>query len=87
MVSAGLTSYQALRTGTVNVANYLGEAEIRGSIQVGKRADFILLAKNPLLDIRHTQNITGVFSQGVWHSQSDLKQLLQEAKVLVQSDH
>jgi imidazolonepropionase-like amidohydrolase len=45
-VEAGLTRYEALRTGTVNAARALHlEAEL-GTIDVGKRADLVLLDAN-----------------------------------------
>jgi len=82
MVDAGLTPYEALRTGTVNVAAYLGETEKAGTIEVGKRADFILLDENPLADISRTKHVRGVFSHGKWRSETDLATLLDEAKAL-----
>ena len=82
IVAAGLSPYEALRTGTVNVAAYLGETDTAGTIEVGKRADFILLEENPLTDIRHASSVRGVFTQGNWHSESELASMLAEAKAL-----
>lgn len=82
-VAAGLTPYQALRTGTINVAKYLGEAETAGTIEVGKRADFILVQQNPLSDVTHTASVKGVFTQGRWHSEEGVERLLVEAKQIV----
>ena len=80
LVAAGLTPYEALRTGTVNVAAFLGEAETAGTIEVGKRADFILLEQNPLSDVRHAASVKGVFTHGRWISQTGVQDLLAEAK-------
>ena len=80
MVDAGLTPYEALRTGTVNVAAYLGETDSAGTVEAGKRADFILVADNPLSDIRNAAEVRGVFSHGQWRSASHLADLLVEAK-------
>ncbi len=82
MVGAGLKPYEALRTGTVNVAAYLGESDNAGTLEVGKRAGFVLIADNPLVDIRHAADVTGVFSQGKWRSKSALVNMLTEAKAL-----
>ena len=82
MVSVGMSPYEALRTGTVNVATYLDETEISGTIEIGKRADFILLQENPLTDIRHAGNVRGVFTHGNWYSASDLAKMLAEAKAI-----
>lgn len=85
MVEAGLSPYEALRTGTVNVASYLGKAETEGTIAVGKRADFILLEENPLNEISHTRNVKGVFTQGNWYSDSELASMLEEARKILNS--
>ena len=82
MVDAGLTPYEALRTGTVNVAAYLGETDSAGTVEVGKRADFILVADNPLADIGNAADVNGVFFHGEWRSASDLANMFMEAKAL-----
>jgi imidazolonepropionase-like amidohydrolase len=83
LVEAGLTPYEALRTGTVNVATYLGETETAGTVEVGKRADFVLLEENPLIDIKHAASVKGVFTQGRWHSEAGVQDLLAEAKQIL----
>lgn len=85
MVEAGLSPYEALCTGTVNVASYLNKTKTEGTIAVGKRADFIILEENPLDDISHTRNVKGVFTQGNWYSYSDLISMLEEAKTITSS--
>ncbi len=82
LVEAGLTPYEALRTSTVNVASYLGESDRAGTVDVGKRADFILVAANPLSDIDNAAEVTGVFTHGNWHSASALAELLEDAKAI-----
>lgn len=72
LVDAGLSPYEALRCSTVNVAAYLGEAGVAGIIQPGARADFILLDKNPLLDIKNSRSVSGVFIREKWLSRSFL---------------
>jgi imidazolonepropionase-like amidohydrolase len=59
LVRVGLTPYQALATGTRNVAQYFGTLDSTGTIAVGKRADLVLLGGNPLTDIRHTMQPAG----------------------------
>jgi cytosine/adenosine deaminase-related metal-dependent hydrolase len=75
-VKAGLTPYEALRAATVNAAKYLGEYEHAGTIEVGKRADFILLGANPLDEIQNAGDVRGVFTHGRWYSAEDLKMRL-----------
>jgi imidazolonepropionase-like amidohydrolase len=82
MVAAGLAPYEALQTGTVNAARYLGEADEAGTIEAGKRADFILVAGNPLEDVRNAAAVRGVFSLGKWRSTHDLQAMLEQAKEL-----
>lgn len=82
MVDAGLTPFEALRTGTVNVAAYLDETDIRGTVEVGKLADFILVADNPLADIGNAADVRGVFSHGKWRSESHIANLFIKAKAL-----
>jgi imidazolonepropionase-like amidohydrolase len=70
MVAAGLTPYQALETGTRNVALYFGTLGETGTIEAGKRADLVLLEGNPLSDIRNTTRRAGVMLRGRWLPQA-----------------
>lgn len=72
MVAAGLTPYQALRTGTVNVAKYL-HMDKGGMIQVGFIADLVLISGNPLVDINQTKKVEGVVLDGKWLSKTYLQ--------------
>jgi imidazolonepropionase-like amidohydrolase len=75
-VEAGLSPYEALRTGTVNVAAYLREPDA-GTLEEGKRADFILVGGNPLRDIKAAADVRGVFVRGRWLAQAELIAMLQ----------
>lgn len=70
MVAAGMTPYEVLRTGTVNVAEFLGINT--GLVQVGRDADLVLLDANPLDDIANGRRIHGVMVRGEWYSRRDL---------------
>jgi imidazolonepropionase-like amidohydrolase len=65
-VQAQLTPYEALLTGTRNVAQYFSILDSSGTVAVGKRADLVLLPGNPLQDIRHTREPAGVMIAGRW---------------------
>lgn len=65
LVDAGLTPYQALRTGTANVGKFL-HLENLGIIKTGAVSDLILLNGNPLKDINQTKNIEGVMLGNMW---------------------
>jgi imidazolonepropionase-like amidohydrolase len=64
-VLAGLTPYQALRTGTVMAGEFLGDRNI-GRITEKSYADLILLSANPLQSIDATRKIEGVMLNGRW---------------------
>ncbi len=66
LVAAGLSPYEALRTGTVNVARYLGRTGDSGTVRAGNRADLVLLDGNPLRDITQTRHLAGVMIGGQW---------------------
>lgn len=71
LVAAGLTPYEALQTGTANVARFLGSNT--GIIAEGRDADLVLLDANPLDDITNTRRIHGVVLRGEWWSSYDLE--------------
>ncbi len=67
LVESGLTPYEALKTGTVNVGEYLEEPDQTGKIAKGYRADLILLSVNPLNSIPFGEHIDGVMVDGIWY--------------------
>ena len=73
LVAAGLTPWQALETGTRNVAVYFGTLEETGTIEPGKRADLVLLDADPLADIRNTTKRAGVMLRGRWLPQAEIQ--------------
>ncbi|MGH9311804.1 MAG: amidohydrolase family protein [Vicinamibacterales bacterium] len=75
-VASGLTPYQALTTGTRNVAAFFNIDKEAGTVTAGKRADLILLDANPLADIANTTKIAGVMLGGRWMSQGDIRKRL-----------
>ena len=76
LVAAGLTPYQAIRTGTVAVAKFLGEEGKSGVVRPGARGDLILLDANPLLDVANTLKINGVVVNGRWIGPTERERLL-----------
>ena len=79
MVDAGLSPYEALRTGTVNVAAFYKRSNDMGTIKTGAVSDLVLLGGNPLKEIHQTKNIEGVMVGNQWLSKeyidSELKKL------------
>ena len=76
LVQAGLTPYQAIETGTRNVAVFYGTTADRGTIAQGKRADLTLLEGNPLADIGNSAKIGAVLLGGRLLTKDDIDKQL-----------
>ncbi len=76
MVEAGLTPTQALATATINPARFLHQERQWGTIAKGKRADAVLLEKNPLIDIHNTTSIVATIQDGRLFSREELDAIL-----------
>jgi imidazolonepropionase-like amidohydrolase len=63
-VKAGLTPAQALQVATWNGARYSGTLADRGSIEVGKFADLVLVAGDPTVDIEAIRQVAVVITRG-----------------------
>jgi imidazolonepropionase-like amidohydrolase len=74
MIDAGLTPYQALKTGTVNVGQYFGTTD--GVVAAGRRADLLLLDANPFESIANSKRIAGVVVNGRWLSKEEIDKRL-----------
>ncbi|NCF45254.1 MAG: amidohydrolase family protein [Proteobacteria bacterium] len=66
LVVGGMTAQQALAAATVTPARFFNKEDSVGRIRPGMRADLLLLAKNPLDDIKHTRGIKAVMLGGDW---------------------
>jgi imidazolonepropionase-like amidohydrolase len=75
-VDAGLTPYQALATGTRNVAAHLGALDARVVATSSARANLVLLDANPLQDIANTTRIAGVMVAGRWIPKTEIDRRL-----------
>lgn len=76
LVKAGLTNEEALGAATRVPAAWLGVLGDRGTIEVGKRADLVLLDGDPLGDIANTRKIAGVMLSGRWLDRETLDGML-----------
>lgn len=74
-VRAGLTPLQALQTATLNPARYFGKTDSWGTIEPGKVADLVLLARNPLVDIANTRQVVAVVADGRYYSPRELDRM------------
>ncbi|TMB40909.1 MAG: amidohydrolase family protein [Deltaproteobacteria bacterium] len=73
MVKAGLSPMDALVAATRGSATMLGISD-RGTLEKGKRADLLVLAGNPLDDIRNTRKLVSV-----WHDGREIQPLVASA--------
>ncbi|MFW6192875.1 MAG: amidohydrolase family protein [Gemmatimonadota bacterium] len=78
MVASGLTPYEALVTGTRNVAEFFGDEDEYGTVEAGKAADLVLLAANPLEDVSASSEVRGVMARGTWMSAEEIERRLEE---------
>jgi hypothetical protein len=74
----GLTTYECLETATRLPAEFHGEADEWGTVDVGKRADLLLLGADPLEAITNTRQTIGVVVRGEWFPQESLQAKLDE---------
>ncbi len=80
-VQGGMTPFEALRSGTLHGATYIGLDDELGSIRPGKLADFIVYEKgrDPLKNIRDSDDIELVISNGRVYESKTMNQLYPEA--------
>ncbi|MEP6873526.1 MAG: amidohydrolase family protein [Burkholderiales bacterium] len=71
-VQAGLTPAQALQIATLNGATYTRTLADRGSIEVGKLADLLLVDGDPTRDIADVRKVALVITQGHWFSPPEM---------------
>jgi len=64
LVQAGLTPLQAITVGTKNAAQLLHVSSEFGTLTPGLKANFIVLDKDPSLDIHNTESIVSVWKDG-----------------------
>jgi Amidohydrolase family len=85
-VEAGLSPYQAIEAATRNPAEYFAEFRKAprdfGTVEVGLRADLILLDANPLQSVANLSKRAGVMVRGRWLPESELRKMLENVAAL-----
>jgi imidazolonepropionase-like amidohydrolase len=61
---AGLTPLEALRAATQTSARSLGIDRDRGTLEAGRRADFLVLCADPVVDVKNVRAIETVYRNG-----------------------
>jgi hypothetical protein len=74
--AAGLTPYEAIFAARRAPAAFLKRSNEFGTIAVGQRADFLLIAGNPLDDLGRLARPTGVMARGRWFAREQLQAIL-----------
>lgn len=75
MADAGLTPRQILIAATNGSATLLGLQDEIGAIEVGKRADIVVLSEDPLRDVRNLRSTETVIKAGRLFTRANLLQM------------
>jgi imidazolonepropionase-like amidohydrolase len=72
LVQSGFTPLEAIKIGTYNGAQYLGQQAKIGSIAVGKDADLVVVKGDPSTRIEDIENVEIVFKDGLGYDSAKL---------------
>ncbi len=79
LVEYGLTPFEAIKAGTATASRIVeainGKGDF-GTIEVGKRADFILANKNPFENVKNIEDNRGVMAAGIWYPREQLDRMI-----------
>lgn len=78
LVALGFSNIQALRAATQAPAQW--DKQNTGIIAEDFEADLLLLKRNPLLDISHTQTIAAVINNGTLYERPELTEMLEQVR-------
>jgi imidazolonepropionase-like amidohydrolase len=82
LVEAGFTPLEAIHIATYNGAQFMGDLDRVGTIQVGKQADLVVIKGDPSKKIEDIENVETVFKDGVGY---DSKKLIESVNGVVGS--
>ena len=78
LVRAGMSPLEALHSATVRPAEFFSLQDEMGTIDVGRKADLVLLDADPLADISNTRRISAVVSKGEYYTVDTLRRMVTE---------
>ncbi|PRY85309.1 amidohydrolase family protein [Mongoliibacter ruber] len=73
MQAAGISPYEILKSGNVNVAKYFEMEDSFGKIKEGMSADFVMVPNNPLEDMDTLREVEGLMLRGNWITKNTLQ--------------
>jgi imidazolonepropionase-like amidohydrolase len=76
----GATRQQSLRAATINAARVLELEDRKGTLEVGKDADIVVLNANPLENLDNTLSIETVVLMGTAYDRASLDKILQKCR-------
>jgi Amidohydrolase family len=76
LTKTGFTPLQSLQTATINPARFFGREASEGSVDVGKRANVVLLEADPTLNIRNVDEIAAVIIRGKLLTKPDVDRIV-----------
>ena len=71
--------HEALAAGTVvasTIVQKMTGQDVFGTVAARKRADLLLLEKNPLEDVANARKICGVMAAGKWFGRSAIEEMI-----------
>lgn len=74
----GISNYDILCSATRTSSKALGKEELIGSIETGKKANLILLDKNPLENIENIRTIAGITINGFYFTRELIEHLVEK---------
>ncbi|TCK26235.1 amidohydrolase family protein [Pseudonocardia endophytica] len=72
LAAAGLSPLRILQSTTVDPARFLGLDDEIGTVEIGRRADLVVLDGDPTADVANLHRVAGVVRAGTHHSRADL---------------
>ncbi len=85
LVQSGFSPAEALNAATALPAKVFGLAD-RGRIAKGLRADLLLVEGNPLVDIKDTRRIAGIWKEGVELDRTSYREKIAQERIAAASE-
>lgn len=79
-VASGLTPREALKTSVINGPAFFEVQDSYGSIEKGKKADILILKKNPFSDIKNLRQVSAILANGQIFTREELQEMLETVK-------